>query len=150
MHPALTSFYESNKDRFNDLRIDMILDNGGYLSIEWCDDCIMIDEITAFMFDDDNEDPSFECDSDSSVCKPNHFEALVEAFAWRLLDTDEWTDFLNTECDCIEYEPSTFGALVWTKAIDLHLEGVEQTVKRLRTERMRLNPTTVSDLPLFK
>ncbi len=144
MHPALHAFHDTNHDRFSDLTITLEEDR---LSLEWTDDEVLIDEVAAFMFGD-NQDPSFECDDDSTVCKPDHFAAAVEAFAWRLLDDDEFKDFENGATDPYA-EPGTFGALVWTKAIDLHLSEMAETAERMRAERARLNPTTLGDLPFF-
>lgn len=141
LHPALQAFLTANADRFPDLTITPEDDR---LSLEWgCD------EIIAFMFSAESVDPSFECEDDTAVCEPDHFAAAVEAFAWRLLDADEFIDLLKTATDRSESEPGTFGALVWTKAIDLHIDDMESTIARLRAERGRLNPTTIADLPLF-
>ena len=144
MHPVLQAFLDTNTDRFPDLKITREDDR---LSLEWAEQEEFYDEIAAFMFGDD-EDPSFECDDDS-ISGPDHFAKAVEAFAWRLLDADEFTDFLKTATDRSDSDPGTFGALVWTAAIDLHLDDMGSTIARLRTERARLNPTTIADLPLF-
>ncbi len=144
LHPALQAFLDANGDRFPDLKITQEDDR---LSLEWAEGEGFNDEIVAFMFGDD-DDPSFECDDDS-ISGPDHFAKAVEAFAWRLLDAPEFEDLLKTATDQSESEPGTFGALVWTKAIDLHLDDMSDTIARLRTERARLNPTTIADLPLF-
>ena len=138
LHPALQAFLDDNGDRFPDLRVTR---EESRLLLEWG-----YDEIVAFMFGDD-EDPSFECDDDS-ISGSDHFAKAVEAFAWRLLDSDEFKDVLSTASDP-NAEPGTFGAIVWTKAIDLHLAEMVETADRLRAERARLNPTALADLPLF-
>ena len=145
LHPALQDFLDANADRFPDLNVT---EDDDRLTLEWADHETLHDEIVAFMFGDD-EDPSFECDDDQAVCGPDHFAKAVEAFARRLLDSDEFTDCVKGATDGGELAPGTFGALVWTKAIDLHLDDMESTVLRLRAERARLNPTTIADLPLF-
>jgi hypothetical protein len=145
LHPALQAFYDANGARFPDLKITREDDR---LSLEWAEDEEFNDEIVAYMLSADDADPSFECDDDSAVCEPDHFASAVEAFAWRLLDSDEFKDVLSTASDP-NAEPGTFGAIVWTKAIDLHLSEMVETAGRLRAERARLNPTTISDLPLF-
>jgi len=147
LHPDLQAFLDTNADRFPDLKIRPYEEDGGFLKLAWeSDDDSFADEIVAFMFSADDEDPSFECDDDS-ISGPDHFAKAVEAFAWRLLDADEFTDFLKTATDRSDSDPGTFGALVWTAAIDLHLDDMESTVLRLRAERARLNPTTIADLP---
>lgn len=149
LHPALKAFHCANAERFPDLKIIPYQEDGGFLKLFWenDDDESFSEEIVAFMLGDD-ADPSFECDDDS-ISGSDHFAKAVEAFAWRLLDSDEFADFLKTATDQSESEPGTFGALVWTKAIDLHLDDMSDTIARLRTERARLNPTTIADLPLF-
>ena len=148
MHPALQAFLDANADRFPDLKIRHYEEDGGFLKLAWeSDDDSFADEITAFMLDNDT-DPSFECDGAPADSGPDHFAKAVEVFAWRLLDSDEFRDVLSSASDS-NVEPGTFGALVWTKAIDLHIDDMESTILRLRTERARLNPTTLADLPLF-
>jgi len=149
LHPALQAFLDANGDRFPDLKIRHYEEDGGFLKLTWeSDDDSFADEITAFMFSADDADPSFECDDAPADSGPDHFAKAVEVFAWRLLDSDEFKDVLSTASDP-NAEPGTFGALVWTNAIDLHLDDMESTVLRLRAERARLNPTTIADLPLF-
>ncbi len=142
MHPVLKAFYDAHADRFPDLKITR---KGSRLILEW--DC---DEIFAFMFSGEDDHPSFEVDEDSSTQDSDHLAAAVEAFAFRLSDAeaDEVDDVAGGRATP-DAKPDTFGALVWTKAIDLRLAEMEEAADCLRAERARLNPTTVSDLPLF-
>ena len=142
LHPALRAFLDANADRYPDMKIT---EDDDRLTLEWGDD-----EIAAFMFNKSDDHPSFEVDDMYSAQDPDHLAAAVQAFAIRLSDPEAGkVEAVEEGAMTVDAEPGTFGALVWTKAIDLRLAEMEEAAKRLRSERARLNPTTITDLPLF-
>jgi hypothetical protein len=87
--------------------------------------------------------PFFFCDDDGGgVSEPDPLAALARACA---LMADDGED----EMGQAPAEPGTFGALVWTRAISGRLAELERITNDLLDERLRLNPTTIADLPLF-
>lgn len=141
LHPALQAFLDTNADRYPDLKVTRDDDR---LTLEWG-----TDEIVAFMFSKNDEHPSFEVEDTCSVQDPDPVTAAVEAFAIRLSDPGVGEIEAVEAGEPADAEPGTFGALVWTKAIDLRLAEMAQAAERLRAQRDRLNPTTITDLPLF-
>lgn len=142
LHPALKAFFDAHADRFPDLTI---IEADDRLTLEWG-----TDEVAAFMFSKNDEHPSFEVDDMYSAQDPDHLAAAVQAFAIRLSDPEAGeVEAVEEGAMSVDAEPGTFGALVWTKAIDLRLVEMAQAAELLRAQRACLNPTTIADLPLF-
>jgi len=139
MHPALQAFHDAHADRFPDLKITI---NGDYLVCKYTDpdglayssECVMLagDAHPFFYSDDDG----------GGVSEPDPLAAFARACA---LMADDGED----EMGQAPAEPGTFGALVWTRAISGRLAELARITNDLLDERLRLNPTTLADLPLF-
>lgn len=140
MHPTLKNFCDTYKDRWSDLTIVSRDEDGGYLKLFWRTSGEYGFTVTAFMFGD-NTDPSFEYDDGAVVCKPDHLDALLTAFACHLFDA-EW----ESEGDP---EIGTFGARVWLKRHMMRLNEIDIERSELILSILRLRPTTLSDLPLL-
>ena len=81
-------------------------------------------------------------DDGGGVSEPDPLAALARAFA---LMADDGEDEMGNA----PAKPGTFGAMVWTRAISGRLAEMERITNDLLNERLRLNPTTIADLPLF-
>ena len=140
MHPVLQAFFDAHAGRFPDLAI------GGD-----CDAIVCkyrttdgrVFETQGVMLPGDSMEPFFYCDDDGGgVSEPDPLAALARAFA---LMADDGEDEMGNA----PAKPGTFGAMVWTRAISGRLAEMERITNDLLSERLRLNPTTIADLPLF-
>ena len=139
LHPTLQAFLNANADRFPDLNISV---NEDHLVCKYTD----VDGLTyrseGVMVGDDAH-PFFYCDDDGGgVSDPDPLAALARACA---LMADDGEDEMGNA----PAEPDTFGAIVWTRAISGRLSEMERITNDLLDERLRLNPPTIADLPLF-
>ena len=138
-HPALQAFEDAYSDHFPDLKITL---SAGVLVCEYEDVDGCGYTVHGVMLGDD-ADPSFEWRDAVPVRDPDHLAALVKAFSVAVSDIED-EGIGNAPA-----KPGTFGALVWTRAIDDRLTVIEQTAADLRAERERLNPKTADDLDSF-
>ena len=138
-HPALHAFEDAYADRFPDLKITL---SAGVLVCEYEDVDGCGYTVHGVMLGND-VDPSFEWRDVTPVRDADHLAALVKAFSVAVSDIED-EGIGNAPA-----APGTFGALVWTRAIDDRLAVIEQTADDLRTERERLNPKTADDLDSF-
>ena len=97
MHPTLSAFAASYRDRYPDMEIREHVP-GDCLRIIWHDGANQR-LVTACMMDDDDPDPTFVFSEDDSVSTFDPWVSLLEAFAQQA----------NTP---IIAAPGTFGALV--------------------------------------
>ena len=139
LHPALQAFLDANGDRFPDLKISV---NGDHLVCKYTDADGLTYRSEGVMVGDDAH-PFFYCDDDGGgVSDPDPLAALARACA---LMADDGEDEMGNA----PAEPDTFGAIVWTRAISGRLSEMERITNDLLDERLRLNPPTIADLPLF-
>jgi hypothetical protein len=139
LHPVLQAFLTANSNRYPDLKITQEED---HLVCKYTD----VDGLTyrseGVILNGDAY-PFFYCDDDGGgVSEPDPLAALARACA---LMADDGED----EMGDAPAEPGTFGAIVWTRAISGRLAEMERITNDLLNERLRLNPTTITDLPLF-